>query len=115
MLRIAKIEDENYRLSVVETETELTPMWENLGYSLMKCEKAWDGNYYPIGRAPVEPPEHRAKIRTMELKKFLQDTDYICMKLAEGAATTAEYADTLAKREAARVEIRKLEPLVISK
>ena len=52
MLRIAKIEDENYRLSVVETETELTPMWENLGYSLMKCEKAWDGNYYPIGRSP---------------------------------------------------------------
>lgn len=48
----------------------------------------------------------------MELKKFLQDTDYICMKLAEGAATTAEYADTLAKREAARVEIRELEPLV---
>lgn len=115
MLRIAKIEDENYRLSVVETETELTPMLENLGYSLMKCEKAWDGNYYPIGRAPVEPPEHRAKIRTMELKKFLQDTDYICMKLAEGAATTAEYADTLAKREAARVEIRELEPLVINK
>lgn len=115
MLRIAKIEDENYRLSVVETETELTPMWENLGYSLIKCEKAWDGNYYPIGRAPVEPPEHRAKIRTMELKKFLHDTDYICMKLAEGAATTAEYADTLAKREAARVEVRKLEPLVISK
>lgn len=115
MLRIAKIEDENYRLSVFETETELTPMWENLGYSLMKCEKAWDGNYYPIGRAPVEPPEHRAKIRTMELKKFLQDTDYICMKLAEGAATTAEYADTLAKREAARVEIRELEPLVINK
>lgn len=36
MLRIAKIEDENYRLSVVETETELTPYWENLGYSLMK-------------------------------------------------------------------------------
>lgn len=112
MLRIAKIEDENYRLSVVETKTELTPMWENLGYSLIKCEKAWDGNYYPIGRSPIEPPEHRAKIRTMELKKFLQDTDYICMKLAEGAATTAEYADTLAKREAARVEIRELEPLV---
>lgn len=112
MLRIAKIENEQYQLSVVETETELTPYWENLGYSLMKCEKAWDGNYYPIGRSPIEPAAHKAKQRIIELKTYLSQTDYICMKLAEGAATTAEYADTLAKREAARVEIRELEPLV---
>lgn len=114
MYRIAKIENEQYQLSVVETETELTPYWENLGYKLIKCEKAWDNNYYPIGRAPVEPPEHRAKIRTMKLKKFLQDTDYICMKLAEGAASPEEYADVIKQREAAREEIRELEPIVES-
>ena len=84
MLRIAKIEDENYRLSVVETETELTPMWENLGYSLMKCEKAWDGNYYPIGRSPIEPAAHKAQQRIIELKTYLSQTDYVCMKLARG-------------------------------
>lgn len=83
MLRIAKIEDENYRLSVVETETELTPYWENLGYKLIKCEKAWDNNYYPIGRSPIEPAAHKAQQRIIELKTYLSQTDYICMKLAE--------------------------------
>lgn len=114
MLRIAKIEDENYRLSVVETETELTPYWENLGYKLIKCEKAWDNNYYPIGRSPIEPAAHKAQQRIIELKTYLSQTDYVCMKLAEGAASPEEYADVIKQREAAREEIRELEPIVES-
>lgn len=34
------------------------------------------------------------------------------MKLAEGAASPEEYADVIKQREAAREEIRELEPLV---
>lgn len=85
MLRIAKIEDENYRLSVVETETELTPYWENLGYSLMKCEKAWDGNYYPIGRSPIEPAAHKAQQRIIELKTYLSQTGLYLHEISRGS------------------------------
>lgn len=92
----------------------VSPMWENLGYSLIKCEKAWDGNYYPIGRSPIEPAAHKAQQQIIELKTYLSKTDYICMKLAEGAASPEEYADVIKQREAAREEIRELEPIVES-
>ena len=37
---------------------------------------------------------------------FLNSTDYIAAKLAEGVATKADYTEKLAAREAARVAIR---------
>ena len=36
-------------------------------------------------------------------------TDYVAIKIAEGEAETAEYAEVLAKRKAARKEINELE------
>ena len=47
-----------------------------------------------------------------QLKKLLADTDYIAAKLAEGAATTEEYADELAQRAAWRARINELEVLI---
>ena len=43
-----------------------------------------------------------------ELKQKLSDTDYIACKIAEGAATTEEYADELKQRQIWREEINKL-------
>jgi hypothetical protein len=43
------------------------------------------------------------------LKSLLADTDYQCLKYAEGALTEAEFADTKAKRRAWREEINELE------
>ena len=57
---------------------------------------------------------HKAQQRIIELKTYLSQTDYICMKLAEGAASPEEYADVIKQREAAREEIRELEPIVES-
>ena len=44
-----------------------------------------------------------------KLKQFLQNTDYIVIKIAEGCATKEEYQDILDKREQTRQEINCLE------
>lgn len=50
--------------------------------------------------------------RIMEFKNKLADTDYAIIKIAEGAATTEEYADLIAQRQLWREEINRLESLV---
>jgi len=47
--------------------------------------------------------------RIKELKKYLTDTDYVVIKIAEGAATTEEYQDIIDQRVSARNEINTLE------
>lgn len=44
-----------------------------------------------------------------ELKRKLSETDYAVIKIAEGAATAADYADLIAQRKTWRAEINKLE------
>jgi hypothetical protein len=67
------------------------------------------GTFYEIveNAAPSEDEVKAARIA--ELKRLLADTDYIAVKIAEGAATREEYADVIAQREAWREEIRSLE------
>lgn len=43
------------------------------------------------------------------LKQKLAETDYSVIKIAEGAATAADYADLIAQRKAWRAEINDLE------
>ena len=43
------------------------------------------------------------------LKQQLAETDYIACKIAEGSATTEEYADIIADRQRWREEINSLE------
>lgn len=47
--------------------------------------------------------------RIAALKRKLSETDYAVIKIAEGAATAADYADLIAQRKAWRAEINKLE------
>ena len=44
-----------------------------------------------------------------ELKNYLNDTDYVTIKIMEGVATKEEYAEVLTKREDARKRINELE------
>jgi hypothetical protein len=46
------------------------------------------------------------------LKSLLADTDYQCMKYAEGALTESEFADTKAKRAAWREKVNELENIL---
>lgn len=43
------------------------------------------------------------------LKQFLNDTDYVVIKIAEGVATKEEYAEILQDRQKARDRIRECE------
>ena len=57
----------------------------------------------------VLPGETILSDRIAELKKKLSDTDYVVIKIAEGAATAKEYAEVIANRQKWREEINALE------
>lgn len=72
---------------------------------------AWDDDdfedvllYMPLY---TEDEVRQQKIDT--LKSKLAATDYVVIKIAEGVATTEDYADVIADREAWRKEINELE------
>ena len=48
-------------------------------------------------------------MRIEVLKAQLAETDYAVIKIAEGAATAADYADLIAQRQVWRAEINDLE------
>jgi hypothetical protein len=57
--------------------------------------------------AEVQAEQNEQRIRT--LKGLLADTDYIAVKIAEGAADASDYADKIAQHQAWRQEIQALE------
>lgn len=56
--------------------------------------------------APAEEVRER---RLNDLKRKLLETDYVVIKIAEGAATSTDYADIIAQRIQWRKEINELE------
>jgi hypothetical protein len=66
-------------------------------------------NEIVIGKTPEEARAEQNAERVRVLKRNLADTDYIIVKIAEGATTASQYADKLAERRAWRAEIRQLE------
>ena len=59
----------------------------------------------PTLEAPPPPTEaEKAQQRIEELKTYLAETDYVAIKISEGAASTDGYADVLEKRQAARAK-----------
>lgn len=74
----------------------------------VEAKDAWD-EYEQIMRF-VEFTAQEIATRTIaELKGKLQSTDYAILKIVEGAATMAEYAETIKQRAAWRKEINDLE------
>ena len=59
-------------------------------------------------RDPYVPAPSAAE-QIAALKRKLSETDYAVIKIAEGAATAADYADLIAQRQAWRAEINDLE------
>ena len=77
----------------------------------VEAKEAWD-EYEPILRF-VEYTEQEIASRAIEdLKCKLRDTDYVVLKIAEGAATKEDYAETIKQRAAWRKEINDLEKVV---
>lgn len=69
---------------------------------------AWD-EYEDVYRYVPYTAAERAKMRIEVLKAQLAETDYAVIKIAEGAATAADYADLIAQRQEWRAEINDLE------
>ena len=69
---------------------------------------AWD-EYEDVYRYVPYTAAERAKMRIEVLKAQLAETDYAVIKIAEGAATAADYADLIAQRQVWRAEINDLE------
>ena len=68
--------------------------------------------YFQIGTEPVIPepsPEELKAQEIAELKAYLAATDYVVIKIAEGAATVEEYAEVIAERKRAREKINILD------
>lgn len=64
----------------------------------------WNGE--AVVENPNYEPDHSEEIA--ELKAYLESTDYVVIKIAEGVATSEEYAEVLAERVRARARINQL-------
>lgn len=87
-----------------------------IGMTKMDVERAYDGNWYVAGHAPVQPeptPEQIKRKRISELKSELNSTDYKIIKCSEcslvGEELPYDIAELHAQRQALRDEINELE------
>ena len=71
-----------------------------------------DGKIF-LGKTDAEKASEEAIEKIRVLKMQLAETDYIASKIAEGSATTKDYADKIAERQEWRAEINRLEKLAI--
>ena len=73
-----------------------------------EAREAWD-EYEEIQRFIAYTPKELAERKIDELKQKLFATDYIALKIVEGAATLADYAGMIEQRAEWRAEINALE------
>ena len=71
-----------------------------------------EGLWWGVEKIPEKTQDEKdleqAKADEQAALSYLRSTDYVAVKIAEGVATTDEYADVLEKRAAAREEINAL-------
>jgi hypothetical protein len=61
-----------------------------------------------LGKTEAENQVEENERRIAVLKRYLADTDYIAAKIAEGSATTVDYAGEIVRRQAWRQVIASL-------
>ena len=100
-LRQAIWENE-YKVFGKEPEENKAEFWEKLGV------------IYTEEPDPEPPAQVQAEREIFLLKAQLRETDYVVIKIAEGAATSEEYSEVIAQREAWRARINELEESLVS-
>lgn len=108
MLKYAKIINQETKQCEVGIGTN-EKFYQSISMQKMEVEQAYNGAWYLSGYAPSKPQSLINQEKINELKSKLAGTDYICIKIAEGAATHAEYAETISQRQSWRAEINRLE------
>ena len=80
-------------------------------YKVVRGSKE-EGLWWGVEKIPEKTQDEKdleeAKQEEQELQSFLNSTDYVAAKLAEGVATKEEYADVLRQRAEARDRINAL-------
>ena len=68
-----------------------------------------DGEYYAVVENAKPSPEELKQQEIQELKQYLQETDYVVVKIAEGEEPTAHTLEIISRRKEARARINELE------
>lgn len=93
--------------------TEVEPLPKKEGYFVKWNGSEWEyeeNSAHPRAPEVIElTPAQIIENEIWDLKGKLADTDYVAVKIAEGAATKEEYADIIAERQTWRDEINKLQ------
>ncbi len=108
MIKYAKIINEETKKCEVGIGTN-EKFYQSISMQKMEVEQAYNGDWYLSGYVPEKPQSLINQEKINELKSKLAKTDYICIKIAEGAATHADYDETIAQRQSWRAEINRLE------
>ncbi len=110
MKKYAKILDEKtQRCAVLIDDDAIDESLINEGFAWQEVEQGYDYNWYIQGFAPSKPQSLINKERVYELLRQLKETDYVAVKIAEGAATKEEYAEIISNRQKWRDEINLLQ------
>ena len=107
-MKLCKVIDEQTQQVVIANEMQ-EDIFKKEGFQYKGVEQAYNGEWYLSGYAPAKPQSLINQEKITELKNKLSATDYICIKIAEGAATHADYAEIIVQRQAWRAEINRLE------
>lgn len=92
--------------------------YKSMGMAEQEVEQGYDGNWYLKGYAPQKPQSIVNEEEIVEYKKFLADTDYVVVKIAEAISSEDDelvrelkrkYAEILIKRREARDNINIIE------
>lgn len=81
---------------------------KNNNYTIKEIESLNGERRFKIVEIP-QPTQKELNEQEIEmLKNYLESTDYVVIKIAEGVATAEEYADVIAERARARATINQL-------
>ena len=111
MYKYAKIINEEKKTCDVGLGTN-AEFYKSIGMTKQEVEQDYNGVWYLYGYCPVKPQGVINKEEILELKQKLADSDYVVIKIAEGAASAAEYAALIEERKQWRARINELGGLI---
>lgn len=117
MLKYANIINEKTKQCDVGLGSDIS-FFKSIGMTEMEVEQGYNGVWYVEGYAPQKPQELINQEKIAEYQKYLDDTDYVVVKISEAMVSGSKqlinelknkYADVLNERDEARKQINELE------